>query len=95
MGTQGKVMTWVGWVITGLVGLMVAFGGAMALMRPPAVAEQFVGKFGYPDDLILAARDRRDRLRSPLRNPTDGDSRRDLVDGIYGRCRRNACARAR
>lgn len=54
MGNQTKVMTWTGWVLTVLIGLMMTFGGAYVLMDPPDLKEQFVGKFGYPEDLSLA-----------------------------------------
>ncbi len=54
MGTQTKMLTWLGWVISGLIGLLMAFSATMKLLNPPEVAEQFVGKFGYPADLILA-----------------------------------------
>jgi uncharacterized membrane protein YphA (DoxX/SURF4 family) len=53
MGAQGKVMTVVGWVITVLVSLMMVMSGSMKLMNPPSLAEQFVGKFGYPGDVTL------------------------------------------
>jgi hypothetical protein len=53
MSAQGKAMTVTGWVFTGLVSLMMAFSGSMKLMNPPSLAEQFVGKFGYPADLTL------------------------------------------
>lgn len=54
MAANSKVMTWTGRTITGLVGLMLVFSATMKFKNPPEVAEQFVGKFGYPDDLILA-----------------------------------------
>jgi uncharacterized membrane protein YphA (DoxX/SURF4 family) len=54
MGNQTKVMTWTGWVLTVLIGLMMTFGGVYVLTDPPELKEQFVGKFGYPEDLALA-----------------------------------------
>ncbi len=54
MGNQTKVMTWTGWVLTVLIGLMMTFGGVYVLTDPPELKEQFVGKFGYPEDLSLA-----------------------------------------
>ena len=54
MAANNKVLTWVGRVITGLVGLMLVFSATMKFRNPPEVAEQFVGKLGYPEDLILA-----------------------------------------
>jgi hypothetical protein len=54
MGTQKKALTWVGAVISGLVGLMMVFSAAMKLMSHPDVTAQMVDKFGYPQDLILA-----------------------------------------
>jgi len=53
MHTQNKALTWTGWAITGLIGLMMTASAAMTFVNPPEVAEQFVGKFGYPEDLIL------------------------------------------
>ncbi len=53
MGTQGKVMTVVGWVITGLVSLLMVFSGSMKLMNPPELAKQFVETFGSPGDVTL------------------------------------------
>ena len=53
MGNQTKVMTWTGWAITVLIGLMMTFGGVYVLTDPPELKEQFVGKFGYPEDLAL------------------------------------------
>ena len=52
MGAQSKAMTWAGWVITSLIGLLMVFSGTYTLVNPSAVAEQFVGKFGYPEDLM-------------------------------------------
>jgi DoxX-like family len=54
MRAQNKAMTWAGWGITGLVGLLMAFSGIMALRKPPEFVEQFKTKFGYPDDLLVA-----------------------------------------
>ena len=54
MGSQTKALTCVGWIVTGLVGLMMVFSAAMKFMNPPEVAAQLVGKFGYPEDLTLA-----------------------------------------
>ncbi len=53
MGTHSKAMTWTGWVITALIGLMMAASGIMKLVNPPQLAEQFTGKFGYPGDVTL------------------------------------------
>lgn len=54
MYTQNQALTWSGWILTGLVGGMLTFSAAMKLLNPPELAEQFVNKFGYPADLILA-----------------------------------------
>jgi hypothetical protein len=51
MGVQNKALTWAGRIISGLIGLMLTFSATMKLMNPPEVAEQFVGKFGYPADV--------------------------------------------
>ena len=53
MGAQNKALAWVGWAVSGFVGLMMVFSAAMKLMKLPVVTEQFVDKFGYPQDLIL------------------------------------------
>src|SRR5438128_1434415 len=54
MMAQNKALTWTGRVLTGLIGLMLTFSAITKFRNPPEVAEQFVGKLGYPDDLILA-----------------------------------------
>jgi hypothetical protein len=54
MGPQGKVMTVAGWVITVLVGLMMAASATFKLINPPELAKQFNETFGYPSDLTLA-----------------------------------------
>jgi uncharacterized membrane protein YphA (DoxX/SURF4 family) len=54
MATNNKALTWTGRVITGLVSLMLIFSATMKFKNPPEVSEQFVGKMGYPDDLIFA-----------------------------------------
>lgn len=53
MGTQSKTLTWIGRVMTCLIGLMMVSSAAMKLMNRPEVAEQLVGKFVYPEDLTL------------------------------------------
>src|SRR4051812_47628976 len=53
MGNQKKAMTMIGWVLSGLVVLMLVMSATMKLMSVPDVAEQMVGKFGYPKDVIL------------------------------------------
>ncbi len=52
-GTQNKALTWVGWVITVLIALLMTASGTMKLVNPPQLAEQFVGKFGYPAEVTL------------------------------------------
>jgi uncharacterized membrane protein YphA (DoxX/SURF4 family) len=54
MATNSKAMTWAGRVITGLVSLLLIFSATMKFKNPPEVTEQFVGKLGYPADLIFA-----------------------------------------
>ena len=54
MGGQHKALTALGWVLTVLVGLLLSFSATMKFSFPPQVAEQFVGKFGYPEDLVVA-----------------------------------------
>ena len=48
MGNQSKVMTWAGWVIAVLLGLLLTFSATMKFMNPPELEEQFGNKFGYP-----------------------------------------------
>lgn len=54
MFAQNNVLTWVGRVISGLVCLMMTFSAVMKFRNPPEVAEQFVGKLGYPADVTFA-----------------------------------------
>ena len=54
MATQNKAMTWLGWIISGLLGLIMVLSVTMTLIHPVMVAEQMVDKFGFPQDLILA-----------------------------------------
>jgi len=51
---NNHVLTWAGRVITALVALMLVFSASMKFKNPPEVAEQFVGKLGYPAELIFA-----------------------------------------
>jgi DoxX-like protein len=53
MGGQHKALTVLGWILTVLVGLLLSFSATMKFSYPPQVAEQFVGKFGYPEDLVV------------------------------------------
>jgi uncharacterized membrane protein YphA (DoxX/SURF4 family) len=53
MDTQRKGMTWAGWIISALIGLLLVSTGLMTVANPSAMAEQFVDKFGYPSDLIV------------------------------------------
>jgi hypothetical protein len=53
MVAQNKAMTRAGWVISGLIGLLMVFSATMKLTNAPGLAEQMVGRFGYPKDLIL------------------------------------------
>jgi hypothetical protein len=54
MGGQNKFLSMIGWVLTVLIGLMMVFSATMKFAYPPQVAEQFVGKLGYPEDLVVA-----------------------------------------
>jgi hypothetical protein len=53
MGTQSKALSWPGWIITGLIGVTMVFSATMKFLNPPEVAEQVVGKFGYPEGLMF------------------------------------------
>jgi len=52
MQTQTKILTWVGWILAGLIGLFMAFGATMTFFKPPDLAEQ-LAKFGYPEELMV------------------------------------------
>ncbi len=54
MHSQNKALTWTGRVITALVVLMLTMSAAMKLSNHPEVTKQFVGTFGYPEDLTQA-----------------------------------------
>jgi hypothetical protein len=54
MVAQNKIMTWSGRVLSGLVGLLLVFSASMKLKNAPEVAEQLVGKFGYPKEVVAA-----------------------------------------
>jgi hypothetical protein len=53
MPSQSKALTWAGWIITGLIGLLMTFSAVMKFVNPPGMSEQFEGKFGYPGHLAL------------------------------------------
>jgi hypothetical protein len=53
MATRIKVLTWAGWIITGLISVLMVFSATMKFLNPPEVAEQTVGKFGYSEDLMF------------------------------------------
>jgi hypothetical protein len=52
-GAQPKAMTWTGWVITVLIGLLMTASGAGKIANPPTLAKQMTETFGYPDDVTL------------------------------------------
>jgi uncharacterized membrane protein YphA (DoxX/SURF4 family) len=52
MGTRNKALVWTGRVLTALIALMLVLSAAAKFMKPPEVTEQFVGKLGYPADLL-------------------------------------------
>jgi uncharacterized membrane protein YphA (DoxX/SURF4 family) len=54
MNSNNKIMTWTGRVISGMVAIMMTLGAIMVFRNSPDVSEQFVNKFGYPADLLLA-----------------------------------------
>jgi hypothetical protein len=53
MGAQSKAMTWTGWGISVLIGLLMAASGTAKLVNPPSLAKQFTETFGYPGDVTL------------------------------------------
>jgi hypothetical protein len=52
MGTQNSVLTWIGWVITGLIGLLMVFSAVMKLSNSPEVTDAVVNTFGYSADVL-------------------------------------------
>src|SRR5262245_29186136 len=53
MSKQPKVMTWAGWILTLFIAFFMAFAAVMSIRDAPEVAENFVGKFGYPGELAV------------------------------------------
>jgi hypothetical protein len=53
MIAQNKALTWTGRGITGLIGLMMIFSGAMKLANSPEIAKELVGRLGYPEEVTL------------------------------------------
>jgi hypothetical protein len=51
---QSKALTWAGWIIAGLLALMLFFSATMKFVYPPLMAEDWVNKFGYPEKFALA-----------------------------------------
>jgi len=51
MTAQNKALSWSGRILTGLICAMLTMSASMKLMNRPEVAEQLVGKFGYPEDV--------------------------------------------
>lgn len=72
MGKQIKAMTWAGWILSALVGLLLIFSATMKFMNPPEVGEMFVGKLGYPQNTLLAIAS----WRSPAQLFTSSRARR-------------------
>ena len=54
MFNQTKALTIAGWVIAGLLALPLTFSAIMKFLYPPDMAEQWVGKFGYPEKFAFA-----------------------------------------
>lgn len=50
---MNQALLWTGWVLTGLVGLLMAFAGVMGISPPPEAAEQ-AAKYGYPDGVMFS-----------------------------------------
>jgi hypothetical protein len=53
MAVQSKTMTIVGWVISALIAALMTFSATLKVAKPPGFAEEFVNKFGYPEDLLV------------------------------------------
>ena len=56
MPGNNKILSWTGRLITALIALMMTFSAIMKFRNPPELAEQFVGKLGYPEDLTGSSR---------------------------------------
>lgn len=54
MLSQNKVLTWIGWILTVLVSLMLVFSATMKFNSPPEMVEAFEKQLGYPAKLLLA-----------------------------------------
>src|SRR5690242_10027499 len=54
MTSNNKILTWTGRVISALVAIMMTLGAIMVFRNSPDVSKQFVEKFGYPAELLLA-----------------------------------------
>lgn len=54
MKPQKKALTWAGWILTGLLGLMLTFSAVMKLMNVPSVSTELVGRLGYPGNTVVA-----------------------------------------
>jgi hypothetical protein len=53
MNTDKKWVVWTGRVCSALPILMMLFSASIKVARPAGAVEMFVGKFGYPEDLLL------------------------------------------
>ncbi len=52
MNKQPKWMTWTGWIITGLLALLLTFSAVMKLQYPPDMKEGWEKVFEYPASLV-------------------------------------------
>ncbi|HKE57082.1 MAG TPA: DoxX family protein, partial [Pyrinomonadaceae bacterium] len=52
VGAVSKARFWTGWILTGLLALLLLLDGAMKLVKPAFVVEANL-KLGYPENTIL------------------------------------------
>jgi len=54
MAKQNSLFTWIGWAISALIGLGLTFSATMKFLSPPEMTKEFVERFGYPAETLLA-----------------------------------------
>lgn len=50
--SQSKTLTWIGWIITVLLALLLIFSGTVKMINPPGMAEE-IERLGYPDGVMF------------------------------------------
>lgn len=52
MMAQSKTLTWIGWIITVLLALLLIFSGTIKLINPPGMEEE-IERLGYPEGAMF------------------------------------------